>query len=330
MTDELKSNPEQLDPVMLQAIDWMVLLESGLATEQNQQDFQQWLHENPLHQQAWQNLQHDIDRPFQQLQQQSLEANLPVQAMTKTVLQAKKRHTKRMLKGGTSFVIIAVLGTVLWLQQTRPLSFIQADYYTQTAEQKEIALKDGSKITLAAYSAIKVDYNAQGRNIYLLDGTLIADVKADPTRPFVIHTEQAQMEALGTEFMVQKHKNYSDLAVLQHTVKASNIHQSKVVEQGQVVRVDQDQIHDVNIAANQLASWKDGVLQVEDMPLSEFITLIKPYHNGPIYLSEQAKTIRVYGVFYLNDTDKILQILQSTQPIKVYKKLGLVYINAKS
>lgn len=328
MINEPSHTPRQdIDPVMLKAIDWMVLLESGLATSEDHQNFQSWLNENTEHQQIWQELQQSVDRPFQQLQQQSLDAKLPVKAVTQSVLQANKQRNKRMIKGGISFIIVIGLGTFIWLQQTRPLSFIQADYYTRTAEQKQIRLEDGSNITLAAYSAIRVEYSQHKRDIYLLDGALVANVSADKERPFTVHTKQAKMQAVGTEFMVSQSRDYSDLAVLEHTVKASNTYQSKVVGQGYAVRVNQYQIQDLGIAAENWASWKDGVLQVEDMPLSAFIELIKPYHQGTIYLNDDIKNIKVYGVFYLDDTDKILEVLRTTQPIKVYKKLGLVYLS---
>lgn len=318
---------KNIDPVMLKAVDWMVLLESGLANEEDYQNFQGWLDENMLHQQIWQELQQSVEQPFQQLKQQSLNANLPVKAVTQSVLKANKQQVKRMIKGGSSLILVISFGTFFWLQQTRPLSFFQADYYTRTAEQKQIQLKDGSQITLAAYSAIKVNYSGNQRNIYLLDGALVANVSADKKRPFIVHTNQAKMQALGTQFMVSQHTDYSDLAVLEHTVKASNAHQSKLIKQGVAVRVDNDKIHDLPINASNLASWKDGILQVEDMPLSTFIERVAPYHRGAIYLSDDVKNIKVYGVFYLDDTDKILEILQATQPIHIYKKLGLVYIS---
>ena len=326
--DQSNISQHDIDPILLKAIDWMVLLESGVATAEDQQHFEMWLNEHISHQTAWQTLQHEIDQPFQTLQQQSLETKLPIKALTQSVLQVNKKPNKHLIKGGISLLLLIGLGSLMGLQQTRPLSFIQADYYTRTAQQKQIQLQDGSYITLAAYSAIKVDFSSTQRNIYLLDGTLIAKVTADQQRPFVVHTKQAQIQALGTEFMVQQHTDYSDTAVLEHTVKASNAHQFKLVEQGQAVRVNEHGIQQLPIKADHLVSWKDGILHVENISLSEFIQLIKPYHQGPIYLSDQVKDIKVYGVFYLDDTDKILQILQNTQPIRVHQHLGLTYLSA--
>lgn len=330
MTKPSPPNTKQhLDPIMLKAIDWMVLLESGLATAIDQQNFQTWLSQNPQHQQTWQELQHSVDQPFQQLQQQSLDANLPVNAATQSVLQSNQQRTKRMMKGGTALMVLLSLGSFIWLQQTRPLSFLQADYYTKTAELKHIQLEDGSQITLAAHSAIRVDYSENQRDIYVLEGTLIANVTADRQRPFIVHTHQAQMQALGTAFMVSQHQDYSDLAVLEHTVKASNHQQFKVVEQGQSVRVNHYQILDLTAKASELASWQEGVLHVEDISLQALIEKVKPYHHGKIYLSDDVKDIKVYGVFYLNDTHKILEVLQATQPIAIYEKFGVAYIAKK-
>ncbi|AOA58854.1 FecR family protein [Acinetobacter larvae] len=330
MTAEHDQTSDQLDPILLQAIDWMVCLESGLATLAEQQAFQDWLQQDIRHQQAWHSLEQSMDLPFQQLQQCSRAAELPVAAMTQTVLQPKQRQLKALLKGGGALFCLGLLVSMVWLQQSRPLSFIQADYYTKTAEQKQIRLQDGSEITLAPYSAIQVDYNASQRHIYILEGALIAKVAADRNRPFVVQTKQAAMQALGTEFMVQQHGQYSDLAVLEHRVKASNSHQSKAVFEGQSVRVDADKIEKLAMKAQDLASWKDGVLQVEDMTLAEFIERIKPHHQGYIYLSDEVKHIKVYGVFYLTDTNKILEILESTHPIRIRKShLGWIVIQSK-
>lgn len=324
----MNHDQSELDPITLAAIDWMVRLESGTATTEDHQKFQTWLAADVRHQQAWQALKQQIDEPFVQLQQLSIDTSLPSKSFTSSLIQSQQRRNRKITQSGLFIVLLSSAFMLwIWLKQTRPLSFIQADYYTQTAEQKTIQLEDKSSLTLAPYSAVQVKFNAQQRDIYLLNGAVVATVSADPKRPFIVHTEQAKMQALGTVFMVQQHDAYSDLAVLEHSVKASTATQSQRVLQGQAVRVDQKNIRPLATDAAHISSWKEGVLDVEDVSLAEFIQMIQPYDRRSIYLSQDVKSQRIYGVFYLKDTDKILEILQMTKSLKIYKGLGFVYIS---
>lgn len=325
MTSEPVELSSQLSPVMLEAIDWMICLDSGQETEQDRQKFQEWLSADASHLHAWQQIQQGLDQPFQQLQEDSVQAQVPLPVITHTVLGRKARNSSYIL-GSAFFLIITFTIGVFWLEQTRPLSFWRADYYTRTAEVKSFTLDDGSRITLNAHSAIRVDYHANQRNIYLLEGALIADVEADKTRPFVVSTQQAKMKALGTIFMVEQHDQYSDLAVLEHAVEA----RQRIVGEKQAIRLYDDQILSLSDSAQTLASWQQGVLEVQDQSLEQLVKSIQPYRTGKILLSERVKHLKVYGVFYLEDTDKILDILTSTQPVRIHR-MGAkwVYIDLK-
>lgn len=323
-----KTSEQNIDPIMLQAIDWMIILDSGQTTEQERQAFQKWLLQDEKHQAAWQQLNFKTSLPFQQIQQQTADTQLPTQLITQTILNKKTKHKTSHYGGALCLLLVSSL--VIWMQQSRPWSFWQADYYTQTAQQKNVRLEDGSTLKLNAYTAIRVDYTAHMRTVKLLQGSIIANVQPDTSRPFVVQTQHANMQAGETRFMVQQYANYSDVAVLQHTVKASNLKQIHTVQQGQVVRLDAQHLYQLTENAQTVSSWQDGVLEIHNASLSDVIEQIRPYYKGYIYLSPSAAQIKIYGVFYLNDIDKIFQTLQLTQPVKI-KKIGsvLTYIDIK-
>ncbi|MFT4020930.1 MAG: FecR family protein [Acinetobacter sp.] len=324
------SQEDQLSRHMVQAIDWMLKLDSGLATTQDHLDFNTWLNADALNAQAWQQLQQTTDLPFQHIHEQRLDTNVPVQLVTQTILKNKKSKVNKRFMQGSALLFLCSLAVIVWLQQSRPLSFWQADYFTKTAEQKTIFLEDGSRITLDAYTAIRVDYTQHVRHVYVLQGSIIADVAANKNRPFIVHTEYADMQALGTKFMVHQAEKYSELAVLQHRVRADNHKQRVTVKETQAIQIDHNQIQPLPESAVIRSSWQTGILETQEMPLGDLIARIGAYRQGYIYVSERVAKLPIYGVFYLKDTDKILETLAATQPIQV-TRIGsqFVYIDAK-
>lgn len=94
-----------------------------------------------------------------------------------------------------------------------------ATYTTQLGEQRGVPLPDGSVIYLNTDSRVREEYSDTARDIYLLDGQAIFQVKHDPNRPFRVHTNNAVVQAIGTKFDVRRLNGGTDVGVIEGVVK---------------------------------------------------------------------------------------------------------------
>ncbi|GAB3573362.1 FecR family protein [Hymenobacter daeguensis] len=111
----------------------------------------------------------------------------------------------------------------LTLQPTPPASRraapVQWQVYTNaSAYETQIALPDGSAVTLAPASTLKYSRALQGsRRVAYLRGEAFFDVFHDARHPFLVFTDKVVTSVLGTSFEVEAYATQPDVQVRVHT-----------------------------------------------------------------------------------------------------------------
>jgi transmembrane sensor len=111
-------------------------------------------------------------------------------------MRAKRRAV--LMGAAAACVAAAVTGTAA----VRHLLAEEA-YATNIGEAKEIALSDGSLVTLNTNTRITVRYTKALRQIMLLQGEALFDVAKNTRRPFIVLAHDTQVRAVGTSFTVK-------------------------------------------------------------------------------------------------------------------------------
>ncbi|MET1079869.1 MAG: FecR family protein [Pseudomonas sp.] len=300
-------SPARLDDAAEQAIAWLVRLRSGGLSAHQQQRFEHWRSSDPAHEAAWARLQqslgaHEILRQAPGLARETL---------------LQPDLSRRALVRGLAAV--GLVGGGLWLAggTTAPRTWL-ADLRTGGGERRSWRLADGSRLSLNADSAVDLDFSGDQRLLRLRRGALLVQVAADPTRPFIVVTEQGQVRALGTRFLVEQLPDSSRVVVLEHAVRAS-LPEGATLElrQGQAALLHPGRIEALSDPQHYRADWLQGRLSVLDESLASVIDALRPYQSGLIRLSPAVRQLRVQGVFPLDDPRLALTALAETLPIQV-------------
>ncbi len=106
-------------------------------------------------------------------------------------------HRRRFLVGGG--LAAAVVGGVVLV---RPL-LADEKHQTRKGEIRQIALRDGSAVTLNTDSLLEVRLSDRRRELRLVRGEALFDIAHDKTRPFVVLAGTTAAVALGTSFMMR-------------------------------------------------------------------------------------------------------------------------------
>ncbi len=302
-----------------EAAEWLLRLEEEPSDAALLEEFQCWQAQDPAHALAVKHMQGLIAQ---------LEGLRPQSGIAHHALEAgiTQQHRRKQLKRGVNLIATALVLALPFgmLLQHYPLAYWLSDLRTSTAEWQSAQLPDHSQITLSGHSAVDVDFTAQARTIHLRQGEILIDVAKDATRPFVVNTAHGSVTALGTRFVVSEDGQTTAVAMLESRTKVatmpSTAQQSAVVTQGEAIRITSQglgQIHVIDPASISDA-WRLHQLVVQDQPLSEVLAVLARHRKGYLHFNAEAFAhYQVTAVLPLDDTDKALQLLSESFPVRV-------------
>ena len=288
--------------VIDEATDWLVLLHSGEVTELQLQQFEQWKAEkqqNALAIQQIERLTHGL-------------SNLPSNFQPELLVSSEKKFHSALKRNILfSFSGLFFLG---FMASCFPWAKWQADYHTEVGEIKSVLLEDGSQLILSSDSYVKIKFSTQQRQVNLIEGEIYIQTAKDQKkhRPFIVETQDGQVEALGTQFTVrQENSHKTKVSVYQHAVAihADQLTETHIIHQGHRVVFDDNYISKSIALQNDSPDWTQRLLVVEKWPLEKVLSELYRYKKGTYFLDESLKAIPVSGVFSLQNTQQSLETL---------------------
>jgi len=290
---------------------WFVTMSSGEASDMDHRALQVWRKADPEHERAWQRTQ-QLGRQFAGL--------APTGGMA--VLDRPRSEQRR--RAAKQLALLLIAGSGSWaMHRHMPWQEWTADYRTAIGERRSISLADGSSMIMNTDSAVNVLFTPQERRIKLVRGEILIATAPEhdvPYRPLRVATAEGVLTALGTRFTVQQLDQSSRLGVQEGAVEIRPVLAQagmRVLHAGEETIFDRQRIADtVDLDATRIA-WKDGMLFADRMPLSVFVAELARYRPGMLRCDSAVADLRISGSFPLTDTDRILQSLVDTLPVRV-------------
>ena len=193
-----------------------------------------------------------------------------------------------------------------------PLVALRADHATATGEVERIRLSDGSEIVLNTRSAVQVGFRDDMRIIALLKGEAMFSVAPDANRPFTVRTDNIEVRALGTRFVVREQGGGAKVTALEHRVEvAVAAKDGPAPEKVVLTPVQSVRISDVGTVSavtqenpTHVAAWSRGRLVFRKRPLGDVLDEIDRYTGGrTIVMNDALGRQSVSGVFFLDQLD---------------------------
>lgn len=312
-----------------QAADWLIQLNEPGASEQVRADFEAWKRQDPRHGAAAERLQGFIGQ---------MTALRPQKASVHAALGAAytSRNKPYRSKRSTSALVLMLALLPAWaLWRSGTPAYWLADLHTAPGHWQTQVLADQSELSLNGNSAVNIDFDGDRRHIQLLRGEVLVEVAHDPSRPFIVETEQGQIRALGTRFVVRRENGSTLLTMLESrtAVSAHDSRDSKMVDAGEQARIADDQVQLLGKVdgARFNDAWQRHQLLVEDRPLSEVLEQLANQRGGYLYYdAELLADLRVSAVLPLDDSDRALQLIADALPV-TFKRITpwLVLVSPK-
>jgi transmembrane sensor len=196
---------------------------------------------------------------------------------------------------------------VLW--QRSPASVAETvtmrEVVTSRGQQAVLDLPDGSRVTLAADSKLRIpsNFDVQGRNARRRELELVGrayfEVTHDATRPFIVHTATATTEDVGTAFVISA---YPETRATQVVVAEGSVALHDPANKGRdparaplmvLTRGDAATMNASGTATltrnadvERYTSWMEGVLPIDGARLRDAIPELERWFDVDIRLAD--------------------------------------------
>lgn len=296
------------DDAAQEAIEWMVRLRSGEATDDDFREYERWRYSDHRHDDACCKIEATLGNI------QTLHHAIPTENLRQTLLAPSSR--RKFLQKASGFAAIAVVSGLV-LNQKYPLPYLLSDVHTDTGQRRRIQLDDGSTLDMNARTALNIAFGDTLRNLELRTGGIIAQVVSDQ-RPFIIDTQAGRILAQEARFHVRQESSGIHLAVLDSVVKVTNLRgNSRQVQAGHGLWFDHKSFIPLGVTPYEETAWTQGRLEVKDATLGSVINSLKNYSPAVIRVDQAVADLRVSGNFPLDDVPYTLDALAQTMPIAI-------------
>ncbi len=330
--DNVVAFPERT-PVEEEAARWVVRLDEGRLSDAERTEFEVWRSLSPAHADAF-NRMREAWRDLDALA--AVSVGLPDAAPDPALGPARVRHVRPLMWGGLGLAAASLIAAVVvgFSMPSAPTGATLAQnaaapaanlFRTELGGLENIALPDGSSVTLNTASQIEVRFDQAERSIRLLDGEAFFDVAHDAERPFRVYARDGVAAAVGTAFSVRLHPDSVEVIVSEGKVSFAEAEQANIpvafIAAGQAAsfndRVNIIETVDLQEVERRL-SWTEGRLVFAGEPLSRVVADISRYTNvNIVFADDEVANMPVGGYFDVGEVDRLLDALETSFALHV-------------
>lgn len=205
---------------------------------------------------------------------------LGIEAKEDKVRHIRFRTWKYVAAAAVFSCLISTVATKFILDMNKP-EMAMTECYVPYRETKEVILPDGSKANLnsGSYILYRNGFEGDTRDIYLV-GEAVFDVAKNKKKPFIVHSGEVSVTALGTKFNV---KAYPEDDVLLATLLEGKIKvgcegtKEYFLEPGQQLKHNKltHEIEIKNVDENFVTAWQRGEVVLYKASLKEISTALE-------------------------------------------------------
>lgn len=220
------------------------------------------------------------------------------------------------------FVLVALVLFVPpeWLER-----FDRNAYSTGIGELRHIVLADGSTIELNTRTRLVVRFDSGERKVELRAGEAFFAVAKDPSRPFRVLSDDAVVQAIGTQFNVYERPGGTEVTVVEGRVALTARHaetamQTKATElsAGSRARIKDEATPVVAAARSDAAvAWRQRRLVFEDEALGTVVDEFNRYNVRQLVVADTALAARrISGIFDPHQPQDLVDFLTQHDDVR--------------
>lgn len=202
----------------------------------------------------------------------------------------------------------------------------QLVFETPRGQKSLVKLPDGSEVWLNAKSRLVYNTFSANQRQVELKGEAFFTVARNEKSPFVVKTDQCEVEVLGTTFNVMAYNEFGRQEVTllsgKVVVHADNLNQE--IKPGQAVILKDHQLQVADVISANASGWVENKFNFRNIPLSELMKRLENWYDVDITLENKTgREVSFTGTFKNEETIwQVLDAISVYTPI-TYKKTNL-------
>lgn len=207
------------------------------------------------------------------------------------------------------------------------------------AETQVILLPDGSSVTLNHYSSLSYPTRFKSANREVqLNGEAYFEVSKDKEHPFIVQTENIDVQVLGTHFNIDAYRNNPEVktTLLTGSVAVSNKGNSqrmilKPNEMAIYNKVEKKLTREVLENTNDKIAWRHGEFIFDHLPLAEIVRELSNSFGTTVHIADTTLLNYHISARFRNgeDLETILSVLHQAGYFNYSQKNHQFIITAK-
>ena len=235
---------------------------------------------------------------------------------------------KKSLKIAASLVILFIS---IFLVYPGPDYFLYEKFTTQYSQVETLRLADNTEVTLGANSVLKKKrawLSANPREVWLTGKAYFTVAKQQSVTGeklnFVVHTDDLQVEVLGTQFSVNTRREKTRVVLTEGKVKLDLEGKEEVfMSPGDMVEFSstEESLKIKKVDPAPYVSWKENKLIFDGSTLREIANQLEDQHGLKITFEDDALQEKKFrGAFEIDKIDVLLEAIGESFDIEVKKE----------
>lgn len=238
----------------------------------------------------------------------------------------------RYISYAVAAIVIIALGFVFIIQSNKT-NTIQLVAENNTAS---VYLQDSSLVEINANSSLKYPeiFNKDTRKVFLA-GEGFFSITKNAEKPFIVHTELADIKVLGTSFFVKTNTESVEVFVKTGKVEvmALNSEEKIVLEKGESARYNSrlKKFESENTIST-IGFWNKNAISFNKARLADVAKTLSDLYKKPIIIkSIEIENCKIQADFYNGESlETILKILETTLSVNITSKSDTIEIEGDS
>jgi transmembrane sensor len=249
-------------------------------------------------------------------------------------LQLTKRYVK-ILKYAAMFVLLISLSGLGFFYLTAKNRYPALVYSTVVAEPGQISkivLADQTEIWVNSGSSLRYNnqFGSTNREIELV-GEAYFNVTKNPDLPLIVSGSPVQVKVLGTKFNITAYPDDKTFSVILEEGKVElnspSFKNPKLsLKPGEMAVFDKKNrsLGIQNVNTERYTSWKDGMINIYNMPLEDVLLRLSKRYNQKFETDEKLRQLHYTFTIKNEPLSEILKMMETITPIRAEQKNEII------
>ncbi|MGQ1786113.1 MULTISPECIES: FecR family protein [unclassified Saccharicrinis] len=231
-----------------------------------------------------------------------------------------------IIVGGGSFVVKDMLAGPLYTR-------VVAD----NGQVSRIVLPDNSEVWLNSGSVLTYNNKfAQSNRDLKLEGQAYFDISNNAGMPLNVRSQDVDVQVLGTKFEVEAYpsSNVTSVILEEGSVEMSFVNKSAkklLLKPGHQVVYERDKAKVVRktVKVDKYTSWRKGILNIYDCPLSEAALKLERRFNYKFKVTDELKDYKITISIEDEEFDDVINILRHITAVNINHRNDTIYFESR-